>query len=441
MTLRSLFVDFNSYFASVEQQDNPALRGRPVGVVPVLAETTCCIAASIEAKRFGVKTGTLVHEARGLCPDIVIVQARPAIYVHYHYRLKTAIETCIPISHVGSIDEVDCDLIGRERQRENAVAIASNIKQAVRAVGDWLLCSIGIAPNSFLAKTASDMRKPDGLVVLEEKDLPDALFELKLNDLCGVGWNMEERLRAHGIHTIEQLCMAPAARLRQVWGGIEGERFHARLHGEIIELPPSKQSSIGHSHVLAPELRNAEGANAVLKKLLQKAAMRLRDAGLVAGAMRIKVKYIGGEPWECAIKLDDNDDTRLMLRLLTQALAQRRDRRPLLAVGVTLIHLNPRGHTSGSLFADEHGGRELNTLIDRINRKYGNNKIYFGGAQDALEAAPMRISFNRIPNAALEDEADKNALWLKRLNQFKVLAEAEHKKMEEKRGARARDFS
>lgn len=441
MTLRSLFVDFNSYFASVEQQDDPALRGRPVGVVPVLAETTCCIAASVEAKRFGVKTGTLVREARERCPGIVIIQARPAMYVHYHHRLKAAIESCIPISHVGSIDEVDCDLIGRERQRENAVAIAQSIKQAVHDVGDWLRCSIGIAANSFLAKTASDMRKPDGLVVLEEKDLPEALYELKPNDLCGVGWNMHERLRAHGIHTVEQLCMASAARLREVWGSIEGERFHARLHGQIVEMPPSKQSSIGHSHVLAPPLRNAQGANAVLKKLLQKAAMRLRDAGLVAGAMRVKVKYIGGEPWQCAVRLDDSDDTRLMLRLLVQALAQRRDRRPLLAVGITLIDLNPRSHTSGSLFTSEDGGRELNTLIDRINRKYGNNKIHFGGAQQALEAAPMRISFNRIPDVAMEDEAGKNTLWLKRLDQFKRLAEAEHEKADAARGAHFRNFS
>ena len=97
MTLRSLFVDFNSYFASVEQQENPALRGRPIAVVPVMANSSCCIAASIEAKKYGVKTGTLVAEAKERCPELVLVLAHPALYVHYHHRLLKAIDNCIPI--------------------------------------------------------------------------------------------------------------------------------------------------------------------------------------------------------------------------------------------------------------------------------------------------------------------------------------------------------
>ena len=108
MTLRCLFVDFNSYFASVEQQDDPRLRGRPVGVVPVMAETTCCIAASYAAKAYGVKTGTPVWEARQRCPDIVLLQARPARYVEVHHALMAAIEDCIPHGKAESIDEVPC---------------------------------------------------------------------------------------------------------------------------------------------------------------------------------------------------------------------------------------------------------------------------------------------------------------------------------------------
>ncbi|MDQ3229463.1 MAG: DNA polymerase, partial [Pseudomonadota bacterium] len=128
MTLRCLFVDFNSYFASVEQYDEPRLRGRPIGVVPVMAATTCCIAASSEAKAFGVKTGTAVWEAYERCPDIMIVEARPARYVEMHHLLMQAIEDCIPHDKADSIDEVACWLMGRERQRDNAITIAGNIK-------------------------------------------------------------------------------------------------------------------------------------------------------------------------------------------------------------------------------------------------------------------------------------------------------------------------
>ena len=181
MTLRCLFVDFDSFFASVEQNDAPHLRGRPVAVIPVASTTTCCIAASKEAKRdFGIKTGTGVAEALQRCPDIALQIARPARYVRVHHQFLEAIQTCIPHGKAASVDEVPCWLIGRERQRHNAIAIARNIKQALRDTGfsDSLSCSIGIAPNKFLAKTASDMNKPDGLTVIEQADRDDYALEV-----------------------------------------------------------------------------------------------------------------------------------------------------------------------------------------------------------------------------------------------------------------------
>ncbi|MEP6633390.1 MAG: hypothetical protein ABJA62_04200, partial [Luteimonas sp.] len=131
MTLRCLFVDFNSYFASVEQYDEPRLQGQPVGVVPVLAPTTCCIAASIEAKQHGVTTGTPVWEAVERCPGIKLVEARPARYVEVHHEAMDIIQSCVPHGKAGSIDEVPCYLIGRERHRANAEAIAMSIKRAL----------------------------------------------------------------------------------------------------------------------------------------------------------------------------------------------------------------------------------------------------------------------------------------------------------------------
>ena len=112
-----LMLDLNAFFASCAQQANPALRGKPVGVVPVKAETTCCIAASYEAKRFGVKTGTMVREARQMCPGIVFVKANPKLFTQYHHAILEAVESCLHIDKVLSIDEVACKLMGRERDR------------------------------------------------------------------------------------------------------------------------------------------------------------------------------------------------------------------------------------------------------------------------------------------------------------------------------------
>jgi DNA polymerase IV len=445
MTLRCLFVDFNAYFASVEQQDDPRLRGRPVGVVPVMAETTCCIAASYEAKAFGVKTGTPVWEAREKCPDIVLIEGRPARYVEVHHQLMDAIGDCIPHDKPGSIDEVPCWLIGRERKRENAEAIAGNIKRTLLDRGfDAIRCSIGIAPNEFLAKTASDMRKPDGLTVLETADLPHALHALELRDFCGIGPSMERRLHRAGIRTTEQLCTATRDHLRAAWGSVEGDRYWLQLRGHHLPRRESQRGSVGHSHVLGPELRNYDGARSVLFKLLAKAAMRLRKEGFLAGGLAIRMRFVGMDKrFERDLSFAPIDDTPTFLKLLghelealERALANGRwnpKRYPPLSVAVTLVHLEPRGQLSGELMPERQRSRETSAVLDKINQRYGNNALYFGAMQHALsqQAAPMRIAFGQIPQTDAEEDTN-NELWLKRERQFKVLAETAHREAREK---------
>src|SRR5471032_1057467 len=127
MALRALFVDFNSYFSSVEQQELPHLRGRPVAVAPVMTDSTCCIAASYEAKRFGIKTGTNIGEARQRCPGLIVVEARPALYVEYHHKLIAAVDSCLPVAQVLSIDEMSCALRGPWRDPGTALRVAREI--------------------------------------------------------------------------------------------------------------------------------------------------------------------------------------------------------------------------------------------------------------------------------------------------------------------------
>ncbi len=445
MTLRCLFVDFNSYFASVEQQDDPRLRGRPVGVVPVMAETTYCIAASYEAKAFGVKTGTPVWEARQKCPDIVLIEGRPARYVEVHHQLMDAIGNCIPHDKPGSIDEVACWLIGRERQRRNAEAIADNIKRTLLDRGfDAIRCSIGIAPNEFLAKTASDMRKPDGLTVLEMADLPHKLHALEPRDFCGIGPSMERRLHRAGIRTTEQLCAASREHLRAAWGSVEGDRYWLQLRGFHLPRRESQRGSLGHSHVLGPELRHYDGARSVLFKLLAKAAMRLRKEQFLAGGLAIRIRFVGMDKrFERDLSFAPIDDTPTFLKLLGDALAALEralangrwnpKRYPPLSVAVTLVQLEACGSVSGELMPDRQRSREMSTVLDKINQRYGNNALYFGAMQSALsqQAAPMRIAFGQIPQTDVEEDTG-NELWLKRERQFKVLAETAHREAREK---------
>ena len=459
MTLRCLYVDFNSFFASVEQEDRAALRGGPVGVVPVQSMTTCCIAASVEAKEYGIRTGTLVSEAVEKFPDIALVEARPERYIDVHHQLMAAIQDCIPHGKAAPIDEVPCWLIGRERQRDNAIEIARRIKRRIADEFEWISCSIGIAPNQFLAKTASDMQKPDGLTVLELSDLPHRLHALELRDLCGIGPSMERRLRAAGIDSVEQLCDASRERLRLAWGSVEGERFWMQLRGHDLPERATRRGSIGHSHVLGPELRSFEGARSVLFKLLAKVAMRLRNEEFLARGMAIRIRFVGLDArFERDLQFAPIDDTPTLLHLLGEQLAQLQrhietkrwnpKRHPPLSVAVTLTGLEERGHVTGELMAARQRNHDMSEVVDRINRKYGNNSVYFGAMARALahKAAPMRIPFQHIPEVKLERDvqprgsprvADRpeatDALYLSRERRFKAMAETAHREAQRRR--------
>jgi DNA polymerase-4 len=407
--LRALAIDFNSFFASVEQQERPELRGRPVGIVPVLAETTGCIAISIEAKALGLERNARVAECRQRCPGIVIVEARPELYIQYHRRLKEIVETCVPVKKIQSIDELECELSGDFAQPARALALAKEIKTKIaRQVGAHLRSSIGIGPNWFLAKVASDMMKPDGLVLLDATDVPEKLLHLGLRDFCGIGENMEQRLRAAGIATVAELYAASSAQLRAIWGGVEGARFHAWLRGEPQEREATHFNTVGHGHVLPPQLRHDAAALGVLHRLLQKAAMRLRHTGHYAGGLHLSVRYRDGEQWSDDVRFNETQDTLHFTHVLNETWARRPRAlhgRPPLQVGVMLCHLLEPGGYTGDLFeAEKETTRaRLHSAVDTLNRTFGKNSVYFGGAHGSTHYAPMRIAFTRIPDPELEE--------------------------------------
>jgi DNA polymerase IV len=434
--LRSFFIDFNSYFASVEQQLHPELRGRPIAVVPVLADTTSAIAASYEAKAFGVKTGTRIADAKKMCPDLTLVHARHGKYIEYHHRLVDVVESLIHVERVMSIDEMTCELTGRMTKRENAVDLAHRVKHAIASeVGECLRCSIGIAPNTFLAKTATDMQKPDGLVVIEQSDLPHILFQLELRDLVGIGKKIHERLYKHGIYTVEMLCNASKQKLREAWGGVEGERMYQRLRGEWVPHVETRKSSISHQHVLEPSLRTRDGSAGVLHRLLQKAAMRLRTYGMLTGNLFVKISYRDNSKWVSDTDITPTQDTIQLTNALTKAL----DARPDAASPAALPRsTRGRGRSSESSSTRSSGAflepmkvtvaftklywaeatpeplfggvgpsrNKLNEGLDKLNTKYGKNTIYMGTSWNAKNSAPMRIAFHHIPDLETDDDDD-----------------------------------
>ena len=403
----------------MEQELRPELRGRPVAVVPVMADTTCAIAASYEAKAYGVRTGTQIGEAKRMCPGIELVEARHEMYVDYHNRIVEAVERCVPVSAVMSIDEMAASLMGREQPLFAALDLAHRVKAAIREVGSTLRCSIGLAPNRYLAKIASDMDKPDGLVALTADLLPGALSQLTVRDLPGVGARMEKRLRENGVRTMPDVLALDREQLNQAWGGIGGDKLWYWLRGEDFnDAELEHQKSISQSHVLAPELRSEEGCYAVAHKLLHKAAMRLRAARLWATHVSLTIKYVASKAdakgqhssginqtaWSQELAVIECQDNQTLVEALVKLWAARpqdeKHRRPFY-VGVWLGNLVPDHLHTLSLFSGletETKRTRLTSTMDALNLKYGTATLFPASMLLARAAAPTRIAFTSIPD-------------------------------------------
>jgi DNA polymerase-4 len=355
-----------------------------------------------------------------LCPQIILVEGRHELYVEYHHRVVEAVESCLPVTAVCSIDEMACRLMGRERPLLAAMELGRKVKTTIRErVGEMLRSSVGLATNRYLAKVASDMEKPDGLVALTLDLLPEALPRLALRDLPGIGARTEKRLNERGIRTMEDLLALDCEQAGQLWGSVWGERLWHWLRGKDFEMSEVDHlKSISHQHVLAPEMRTQEKAWAVAHKLLHKAAMRLRSGGLWASSIGLAVGFavprsentpvsrfgVPSRGWHGEIKLTECQDNQTLISALrrlwrSQPKGQQFDH-PFF-VGVHLDGLVPdRLHTL-SLFDGldaEKSRARLLAAMDELNHKYGMGTLAPATMLSAYKAAPTRIAFHSIPD-------------------------------------------
>lgn len=403
--LRWLYIDFNSFFASCEQQAHPHLRGKPLAVVPVLSDATCAIAASYEAKAYGIKTGTAIWEAKRKCPSLHLALASHRLYVEIHEKIIRTIEQhCLPVAAVCSIDEIACRLEGPEQLADGAYALASHIKSMLALhVGPFITCSIGLSSNRFLAKVACDMQKPDGLTCLAPHLLPDALLRLHPTDLPGISHNMYARLHHAGITTMRDLWDLPPKHLRRAFGSILGERFWMQLHGYDTPSIETKRSSIGHSRVLDPAHRPLLHAWPVARHLLLKAATRLRGEHFAAGILVFSARIEQGPRFHNAMRFLHTGDSLVFLKALDtmwqHMLAHHRPH-ALKKISVVLGNLIPEGDVTLDLFAQKRDIRtheKLSHAVDAVQGRFGKNAISYGWKGPSLDNFGTKIAFTRVP--------------------------------------------
>lgn len=412
-TIERLYLDFDGFFASVEQQADRRLRGRPVGVVPFAGtDRTAVIACSREAKAYGVKNVMPIAEARVLCPDIILVPQQPDLYRRAHNTLLAEIESVIPIDAVKSIDELTCRL--DEPGRRDPELLSARLKATlVENVGRHITCSVGFAANRQLAKMAckagkkSGGRYGDGLMIWRPEDLPAPLFAHDLEDIPGIGGNMMRRLVAAGVQTVDQLYRLQPKHMRKLWRNVTGERLWYALHGYDIQAPAAERGMFGHGRVLPPEGRTPKAAYDICRLLLVKAARRLRRSGYYCEGLWLWLAVRDGQ-WSGKHRLPVVHDDNAVLAGLETLWKQFEAAYPrgitIFRAGVTLYDITRADARQLDMLLDDDTVRQkwerASGAIDTLNTKYGRTMLSMGmWRPPAGGNVGGKISYTRIPTA------------------------------------------
>ena len=384
---RTLYIDMNSFFASVEQQLDPALRGRPLAITAMEQPVGICVAASYEAKAFGVRTGTPVREARILCPGIAFRPSRHRLYVRFNLRVAAILDQYAEVERIRSVDEFQLALSGRTSTLEGAAQLVATLKAAVTGeVGACLRFSAGIGPNHLLAKIAGKLEKPDGFQWLSPRNMPDRLAQLALDDLPGISRAIKARLEHAGIHDVPALCRLDPRHARLIWRSVEGERFVRALQGEAIPLGQTRRGGFGNSKVLAPEYHDPRSAYLVSRWLVEKAAARLRRDGRVAASFSLYIGCAGTGSLRQELRCTESQDTAMFLRLnrtLWRRLWPQLRGQRLVGIGVHLGHVGLLEQRNGDLLhgltaAERSKGEWAAVAVDFLNGRFGPGTVRWG---------------------------------------------------------------
>lgn len=389
-----LFLDMNAYFASVEQQVQPPLRGKLVGIAPYIGATGCIIARSYEAKEWGIGVGDLVRDAKNKCPKIKIVEARPALYQLYHREILKVLERHSPNATPLSIDEFWIRLTGSDASHDRSLKMAQNIKNDLKNVGDYLTCSIGIGPNYFLAKVAGESKKPDGLTLVKLNNLHTLYDSFNLRDLPGINYRMEFQLAKRGIYRVGDLFKLDLVTISKMLGHM-GKAWFYRMRGYEVDSFEIKNKSCGHSHVLPPELRSEQGARATIRKLVQKTGYRLRKQKLWATGINISIHFLGDGGFQQIKRTNLFNDNFTFQNEINFMLKKCRWRKPLY-VAVSAFSLVQNNNKQISIFPEIERSRNISRALDQINDVCGANTIFpasvFSAKSSASDRIPLRHS-------------------------------------------------
>ncbi|MGA2400245.1 MAG: DNA polymerase IV [Syntrophobacteraceae bacterium] len=383
MTRRIMHLDMDAFYAAVEQSDNPELRGKPVMVGGSMRGVVC--AASYEARRYGVHSAMPVFQARRLCPQGIFLPVRMDRYREVSRTVMVILRGTSPLVEQVSIDEAFADITGTERLHGPPVALALRVKAAVREATS-LTCSIGIAPNKFLAKIASDLKKPDGLTILEQEQVEPFLHKLPVSKIPGVGKKTGEELKTLGIVFASDILKFPASfwgRKFGKWGAALCEKAQG-IDNSAVE-PYCDPKSISAEQTFPEDIDSIAELEKMLLSQAEEVGRELRKLGFKARTLTVKVKLSDFKTITRSRTLPDSVDTTDVLfkaaRQLLRDLTLTRKVR-LLGVGVSNLSSGPRQMTIDAA-RDQTGRQErLDRAMDLIHSRFCGNPVLRGRMLD-----------------------------------------------------------
>lgn len=403
----TMHVDINSCFATVEQQANPLLRGKPVVVAAYVKDYGCILAASREAKKLGVKTGMRVAEGKQLAPGLTVLPPDPPKYRVVNRQMLGILQSYTAHISVESIDEMVMNLANTPAiTRQSMEGIAREIKQRIKnEIGEWITVSCGIAPNRYLAKVASGLQKPDGLVSITRENILDTLARMSLTDFCGIKEGNARRLMAAGIMTPLAFYRASSIDLKRAFRSITGTHWWLRLHGyedgsmykEFEKDQQEDQKSFGQSYVLGTaRATNDSRLWQILAQLTMKMGRRLRADGFAAYGVGISTMFADHTHWHTQEKkafplFTDLDFYSVMRTMLTHA-----PEKEVKLLAVYCYALHRESTEQASLFPEDNRKRDVTRAIDAIQNRFGDFVIYPARMARMEQKVLDRISFGGV---------------------------------------------
>jgi DNA polymerase-4 len=373
----------DAFYASVEVMDDPSLSGKPVIVGGTPEGRGVVSAASYEARRFGVHSAMSAYRAKKLCPDGVFVRPRMSRYVEISKRIRAIFHDFTPLVEPISLDEAFLDVTGSRRLFGTPIEIGRSIKRRIlEEVG--LVASVGVAPNKYLAKLASDLDKPDGFVVITRENAEEVLSDLPVRRLWGVGKQTQKLLAKKGINTIGDVMAAPLEDL-EARLGVLARRFKNLAMG--VDHRPVvadwEAKSISNERTFADDIGDAGELREIADVLCEMVAKRLRKSGLLAQTVQIKARYPDFTTFTRAVTLAEPTELTQTIRDAVRDLLERkleRKGRPLRLLGVGVSNFVHPEEETRELFTDGERVKSANVdhLIDDLQDRFGADVIHRG---------------------------------------------------------------